>query len=354
MSRDDSPKFTVIDWSDIAIPYAPQWLIPNLIERETFNVVFGKPGQGKTFFVLDMALNLASGNPWFGRCLKRAGVVYIAAEGFGGLTRRIAAWRDAHSLDVDSNVAFAVINAAPDIINDAGAICDAIRKATMHWDVPVGLIVIDTLSRTFGGGDENGSDMASYVTASGRIQRDLQCAVIVVHHQPKEAQNKTPRGHGALAGAADTMLYVHKAGDLFTAETVKSKDTPGDGVQRFKLRSIELIDADEQIYTSCVIEPSDYEAPVAKPRLSRQQQIALAELRKLIADTGSHTLDASAAGVPLMVNAVKLEDWRAKCDAAALSDGAADAKRMAFKRVRESLQALNIIGVSDPFVWITP
>ena len=50
--------------------------------------------------------------------------------------------------------------------------------------------------------------------------------------------------------------------------------------------------------------------------------------------------------------AVTLNQWREKAYARGVSDGDADAKRKAFMRAFDALNADHFIGVADPYVWI--
>ena len=72
-----------------------------------------------------------------------------------------------------------------------------------------GLIVVDTLARCFGAGDENTQkDMNAFVAGADELRAQFSgCTVVVVHHMPKSS-TKTERGSGALSGAADTVLRL--------------------------------------------------------------------------------------------------------------------------------------------------
>ena len=54
--------------------------IKGVWHRDTLSVTYGPPGDGKTYVTADMALHVASGTPWCGRRVRRAGVIYLAAE----------------------------------------------------------------------------------------------------------------------------------------------------------------------------------------------------------------------------------------------------------------------------------
>jgi hypothetical protein len=71
------------------------------------------------------------------------------------------------------------------------------------------LIVLDTLARNFGGGDENSTkDMNAFVAGCDRLRESFpNVTVLVVHHAGK-AQRSGDRGSTALRGAVDTRIEL--------------------------------------------------------------------------------------------------------------------------------------------------
>ena len=67
--------------------------------------LFGKPGVGKSFLALDLAMSAAAGVPWLGKTTKQGDVVYICAEGTTGLKHRVRAWRNQRAAN-PTNIAF--------------------------------------------------------------------------------------------------------------------------------------------------------------------------------------------------------------------------------------------------------
>lgn len=64
------------------------WLIDDWLPATGIAAVYGHPGSGKSFLVLDMAAAVASGTEWAGRHVERGLVVYVVAEGQTGLDRK--------------------------------------------------------------------------------------------------------------------------------------------------------------------------------------------------------------------------------------------------------------------------
>jgi hypothetical protein len=72
----------------------PRFLIEGLIEEGGLPVLYSEPKLGKTFVVLSWCYCVASGRPWLGRPVIQGPVVYVGAEGVGGLPKRLRALVD--------------------------------------------------------------------------------------------------------------------------------------------------------------------------------------------------------------------------------------------------------------------
>ena len=87
----------------------------------------------------------------------------------------------------------------------------AIREAT--GGVMPRLIVVDTMSRNFGTGNENSSeDMQAYVDGCGRLSARLGKALVLGVHHTGHADKDRGRGSTVLNGALDTNILVKASG----------------------------------------------------------------------------------------------------------------------------------------------
>ena len=91
------PKFPLIAWQDIAFEADSEWLVDDVFPRVGLACLYGGPGAVKTFILLDLFLRITRGGLWGGREVAQAPVVYIAAEGSGGIKKRIAGLKQAHA-----------------------------------------------------------------------------------------------------------------------------------------------------------------------------------------------------------------------------------------------------------------
>lgn len=220
---------------------APEPLVEDLLMRNSLAVLYGKPGSGKSFLSVDWALCVGTGRGWMGRAVHRGKVLYIAAEGGTGLGQRKRAWQEDRE---EPDVAGVVWLPVPVSLVDAKW-SEALIMLVAEGDYA--LVVIDTLSRSMPGADENSPrDMSAVVENADRIRRAAGSCVLVVHHTPKSGE--TMRGHSALEGAADTGLEV-KADEITLKLTVeKQKDLPGGAEMLLRL---------EPVGDSCVIRSHD-------------------------------------------------------------------------------------------------
>lgn len=201
-----------------AIP-APEPLIDGLLNKGALTVLWGRPGAGKSFIALDWAASIASGSWWFGRPAHPGPVLYVAAEGSGGLGRRLAAWETSRHVDVDAGGRFHALPVAVNFL-DAEWVAPLIELAVELGPV---LIVVDTLARVMVGGDENAArDMGRLVDSCGRLISATGSAVKLVHHDTKAGE--TMRGSSALLGAVDMSIECRADGQAITLRCEKSKD----------------------------------------------------------------------------------------------------------------------------------
>ena len=220
----------------LALP-EPEWLITEHIHCEETVALWGAPNMGKTFISLDMALSVASGLPWLDTFpVKQCPVVYMAGEGGASLKKRVEAWMVAKGVS-EIPGAYWQLRSIPfrdeDVVDEVQL---ALEEYQDHLDFPshepglnAGLIVIDTLSQFFSGGDENGPDMAQFVGNIRRLSQEAGVAALVVHHGNAGGQRE--RGHSALRGNVDVMFQVEgfkKDGRLLGMSLLndKQRDNP--------------------------------------------------------------------------------------------------------------------------------
>jgi hypothetical protein len=348
-------------WAELGDVQPVDKLVRGLFGEKSFGLIEGASGSGKSFLALDKALHLTLGWPWFGRKLMRVPVAYVAAEGQAGANNRIAAFRQRHGVDVDANVPFALLPMPIDLRSPDGATDWLIQQLKLAEEKmaagPIGVTVIDTLARSFGGGDENHpGDMGSFIANMDKIRTQVGCAVDVVHHQGKD-EKRGSRGHNSLPAAADTILRVEGLEGTRTVTIVKQKDGETGGTFTFRLE-VETVgrDDDGTPITSCIVVPTDVasrRAPKKPQKLTDRQRIAKQAIENLFAaghgepaPTSNHI--PSDAKVSLRHSV--LEALEVATVAKEISDQRR--RREAIGRILESLQSRGVIGAYGDWVWL--
>ncbi len=196
----------------------PPPLIKGLIAKGAVAGLVGDFAAYKTFLALGMGLAVAYGVPWAGFDTEQAPVIYVAGEGGAGLVKRIDAFKKHHG-HADDPPAFYLLDEPPRLIDgDAGPLLASIAALP----AAPGFIVLDTVARTFGTGDENSAeDMSKYVAAVDRIKTETGATVLLLHHNNKQGGY---RGSTALPGALDTMIAAEKTADGVVLRCEKQKD----------------------------------------------------------------------------------------------------------------------------------
>lgn len=240
-AEDDGRRFRLLTADDLAKLPPLRWLVDKEIPRESFMVLYGPTGSGKSFVALDYALRIAQDQP----------VVYVAAEGAHGYASRVLAWRKHHKLPAGQLYFIAV---APNLL-DMGQVAEVV--ATVAEVQPV-LVIVDTLARTMIGGDENAQrDMGLFVAACDRLRLATGGTVLVVHHTGRNGNHE--RGSTVLRGAADQVISIENDDSLIRLACEKSKDSAGFPQRGLRLVTVETdrLAEDGTPETSCVVLPSD-------------------------------------------------------------------------------------------------
>lgn len=361
------PEPLPVEWfADIKPQLDGMWLIKRLLPSQGLALVYGHPGSGKSFFALDIALHVSLGWEWASRRVKQGLVVYVGAEGGAGLRNRLAAFRIQHT--IEGEIPFALIPTPIDMQDpnaDTGRLAETVRAAALKSGATPALVIIDTLSKTFGGGKENTDDMATYIANCQRIASEFDCLVMPVHHRPKDAESIEPRGHGSLKGGVDTVILI-EAGKTKCAEVTKQKDGEIGEKFLFNLSVVELgVDEDGDAVTSCVVEHTATNMNlVASPfaqavgKLSVGNRLVYEQLGELIEAAG----EPVPADIPdteinrsWVCRVVSLEAWRDKSISAAGTEAGhnRDSGKRAFNRALPALRKAGIARVWNDWAWIT-
>lgn len=300
---------------------APDWTIRGFLESDALVVLFGDPETGKSFAAMDWAACVACGVAWKGNKVKQGPVLYINGEGHNGVNRRFTAWAIANEQPILTAPLF--MSTMTTALTDATsrAEIEAVVAEFIREHGQPRLVVIDTLARNFGPGDENSTqDMTLAVATVDAIRALTRATVVLVHHSGHGDKNRA-RGSIVLKGAADAEYRMARmeSGDT-TLEAVKMKDAAKPAPMSFRFAAVELglQDDEGEEVTSAVLQRIEYVPPAeagmpseGRPSGSgKHQTAAYSTLQRMYAE---HVRNVQRDGRDPSNAMVKAEHWRDEC-----------------------------------------
>ena len=205
------------------------WLIEDLIPENGQGLASGQWGTAKTFSMLDLAGSVMTGLPFAGRnVVRQGGVLFVAAEGGNQIRIRLKGLVE-HKLQQNAiaqgiagqpitvsldELPFGWITDCPNLQDNgdfgrlavtAQQVAENIRE---RFDLPLALIVIDTLSAT--GNFKDANDAAEGQRVMNRLadlSRRTGAFVLAVDHFGKMVETGT-RGTSTKEAAADVVLAL--------------------------------------------------------------------------------------------------------------------------------------------------
>lgn len=319
-------RFPFVAASDYMMREPPEWIIKGVLPRADLGVLYGASGSGKSFAVLDMALAVARGADWRERPVKQGAVLYVAAEGGGGVASRVKAYAIDKGLSLDG-VPLGIMNAVPNFLieEDITAVVEAMAAAG-----PTDLVVVDTFAQVTPGANENsGEDMGLALRHARAIRDATGAMVLLVHHSGKDAA-RGARGWSGIRAAADVEFEVMRPdeGQVRVLRVSKQKDGRDDLSWGFTLEPVVVgLDRDGEEMSSLVVRDATVpvaQKPTAKRRLGAWEQVVMDAIGLLEPSVTSMSLD-------------KLLDYVVGT-VPAPEEGARDIRRQSVMRAVRSLQ----------------
>lgn len=332
----------------------PRYLVKNLLPETGVTILGGQSGAGKTFAAIDLAVSLATGEPFFGRrVVERVGTLILAAEGAGTIEGRVTAARLERTKVDKLPISWlgAVGNLADQ--NEVRALLPKIRAVDEafreRFGVRLGLIVIDTLAAAFALKDENDAAEAQGALRHMRMLGDpIGALVLPVHHYGK-SEDVGLRGSSAYRGGADGVLSVLAERNNATGEVgkrslnlAKTRHGAEGPIAGFSLRFVELgTDDDGDPYGACVVVP-DLDAPAPARTAPQKDPLPIVALKGAF----DEVMIARGREVPVLgngpkVRAITIEELRPEFRRRYATGETDDAKvaakvRQALKRALDS------------------
>ena len=340
-------RFRFLSVTELCALPPPAWLVKPYLDAGSLAVWFGEPGTMKSFLAIDLGLSLATGHHWQGIPVTPGPVFYIAGEGLTGMGRRIRAWEISRGISLDG-VPFFVSDRPAQILDGVSArdvvqAADDLREC--HGD-PI-LIVIDTLNRNFGPGDESSTlDMGQFIsTIDEKLRCRYRCAVLIVHHTGLRETNRA-RGSSSLRAALDWEYQMSGQGNsVRTLTNTKTKDNEPPQPLSFSPEIIKLegmVDDDGEPMTSCILHRTE-----AAPRGDRRKPLTGA--KGIAYEALKTTIQASG------VTSVRYADWRRAAYAVGIATSTKpDTMNKAFKRAVDDLHREGLVATHEDLWWPKP
>lgn len=237
------------------------FLIKGYLPCHALTCIYGPSGSYKSFLAIDWACRVATGFSWAEKRVAQGTVIYVVGEGGIGVPRRIKAWEkkynDGQPVENLVRIECPVFPASPESLNQ---LLDTIEIIKNTNQLPIRLIVLDTLARCFGGNDENAAkDMGAFIQGCDILKAKTQATILLVHHSGKDL-DKGARGSSALRAALDAEFNVRREKEnnhedkAFILTCTKMKDAEEPDKNAYDLRPIELYyDEDNELISSLVV-----------------------------------------------------------------------------------------------------
>lgn len=301
-------RFQITWFDDVNQTAVKEEILKGVLGDGEFSLLVAKPGTAKSVLACDIGCHIAAGIDWHGRKVKQGLVVFFAAERKRLTERRVAAWRKRHGV---TKIPFVVVGGKLDLTTglvDAKALANTIAELESKSGHSCVLIILDTVTRTFGPGDQHQSrDMSRYIQSVDALNHATGAHILCIHHSTWSDE----RGKGAidLDGAIDVSFVVNVNGTgaakQFTFSCTGSNDGEDGAISTFKLESVTLGTDDEGNETT---------APVviqteAKVKTRNHADLVFESLERAIEEHGVEVPD-DTRGFPPGTIAVQPDRWR--------------------------------------------
>ncbi|MBN2385133.1 AAA family ATPase [bacterium] len=247
---------SLLPWKPLSMADAYQdrppieYLVYGILERGALIIIYGGPGDLKTFLIQDMVGNILIGTEWLAGL---PGEVFfnVSTPGYKTVKTPIV-WFDFDNGQRRILDRFSAIGKAYNIPTDAPLFIYSMPQPWLNADRAdsiallietikhhkAGLVVIDNLGNVTGDTEENSADMGKVLSNFRQVIETTGTSIILIHHQRKMQPIKARsgdklRGHGSIEAALDLALLVERDEDIIT---VKSTKTRGVDVKPFSAR----------------------------------------------------------------------------------------------------------------------
>jgi len=190
-------------------PIEYDWLIKGLVERNGVFVLAAEKQAGKSFVVMDMGMKIARGLQYGDRITRKGVVIHIACEDGKGVQMRAEGYRQANGISPDVDIPYIIMDREFTLMSDE--VIDKLIAQVKAWedyyDMPVELIIIDTLSvATEGLNEIDGAEVGKVLARVNRLKDQTGAAICLVHHM--NASGGRVRGHTSIEANVSQVFEI--------------------------------------------------------------------------------------------------------------------------------------------------
>jgi len=201
------------------------FLIEDLIESNSLNLIAAPSFTGKTYVAMDICRAIINGREFLGKQCENGSVVYFDNE----MKEKYFYKRMEKINFQDDNDDFIYYNNVfPDVSNDNEKQLFLDKMKEFVDDEGANLIVIDSLNSSSNGLEENSNkDMREFMDFLNQVS--AICTVLVVHHtskynNPKCLTREDIRGASCIFNNCDNVFVIDKDDDVRTFKSLKSRN----------------------------------------------------------------------------------------------------------------------------------
>lgn len=286
---DDESVFPVLRAADIPHEETPRrWLIEGLWGASSVGLVGGAPKSLKTWTSLEMAVSVATGTPCLGRYPVREqgrALLYLAEDSLPRVKERLTALANRRSLALDALDVHVITT--PSMRLDLAR--DQIRLLKTARLLKPRILVLDPLVRLHRLNENDAADVSALLSYLRDLQRELDLAVVLVHHAKKGASSvyqagQGLRGSGDFHAWSDSAIYLrHCRGELILSAEHRSASPPDpialqlvtDDPEQPYLRVVEPLAKEEATRSleSRILEVLANDAPLTRATLRQELHV---------------------------------------------------------------------------------
>ncbi len=227
----ENSPFICVKLSDFLLQSPPQisWVVENLLPQESVGILAGLPGYGKSWMMLDLAIECARGGKWLGQFNTTAGtVLYVDEESAAALlNRRLNKLLNGKDVSRESlDVHFALGQGL--CLNDRASV-DRLRGQIETLKPK--LVIVDSLIRVHRAEENSAKEMAQVSAVIQKIFREYKCTFLFADHQRKPSNfsvgsDQLLRGSSEKLAFVDSLLSLKRKDKFLIVEHSKSRYVP--------------------------------------------------------------------------------------------------------------------------------